>query len=123
MKTIQLKKFRTRLHQATDEVEIIFGEGDEAIGVKLHRAHAGRFLLGLGKQFSEVAPQGIEANANVMPIEKLGASKAEDGTLVLRISTTNLPELAFAIRPDQLESIEAWLAGVRQALRDGTMPH
>lgn len=123
MRTIQLKKFRTRLHQATDEVEIIFGEGDEAIGVKLHRAHAGAFLLGLGKQFSEVAPQGIEANANVMPIEKLGASKAENGTLVLRISTTNLPELAFAIRPDQLESIEAWLAGVRQALRDGTMPH
>jgi len=45
------------------------------------------------------------------------ADLEEDGTPVLRIGTKNLPDLAFAIGPDQLEEIEAWLGSARMALQ------
>ena len=117
MKSIKLRRFRTKFYPATDEVEIIFNEDPGAVGLKLHRAHAGRFLMGLGDQLSKLGVQGQNSVENVMPIEKLGASIAEDGTPVLRIGTKNLPDLAFAISPNQLEEVAAWLGAARMALQ------
>lgn len=115
---LRLQKVRLRYAPSTDLAQFRFSDADGNVAaIEMRRADVPRILLMLQAQAGSLPSEAVDQPGRVMEITNLSAAIAENGSPVLTIETQSLPGLSFAISPDQVEAVAAWLENCLSALQ------
>jgi hypothetical protein len=117
-KPLRVRGFNVRHAPSDDLVQIIFKDADDNQSVvEFLRTDIPLILTRLHVALRAIiAPKGKD-KIRIMTVKSIDAAIAKDGTPILKIGTAGLPELAFALNPDQAEAIEGWLGNALAALQ------
>lgn len=117
---VRMAKVNTRIVPSTGAIQFRFSDKEGNVAaVEMDIADAPRVLIALGNRIEQHVADPASPS-RVMEITNLSAAVADDGTPVLTIDTKSLPGLSFAIAPDQVEGVAAWLENCLARLRGQT---